>query len=484
MKSVVEQKVDAVAARIFRQRLADALSAGFFYGALAGLAIFGVGLSFSPPLWIGALWAAPVLLGVFAGLVFGLTRRKNRREAAGKIDKFYRLKERTLTATELRETGAATGIERLQIADAERFAEGVDPAAAAPFRRPRFLGRSIFISLVFITSAILSRGEGQNPASATAEPRPESLALADEVQDGLLTPITELVRENPEEVPLQALQERLDRIAERLRENASNPTESLAALSEMDTVLDKARGEYDSEAAARSMSELGGALSEIKPQNGEFSKADLEKMTPEERKRTAARLGAAAEEMKNQKQGEWAEAAERLAEAIRNSDGDSFAENARRLDDLHGRQRSRQNIGRELSGKSAFLALCKSNFSESLGREKNGGEGTGPGQAGKMSGRGESTERKTGQESASERARQVERAAGVWGEGPSEIETAESEGSETAGEKAARPYREIYREYRKVSESVLETEPIPLGRRRVIQRYFEAIKPEEKEEEK
>jgi hypothetical protein len=61
-------------------------------------------------------------------------------------------------------------------------------------------------------------------------------------------------------------------------------------------------------------------------------------------------------------------------------------------------------------------------------------------------------------------------------EGETEIENTQTpEGKEDA----RRAYRESYAKYRKISEAVLESEPIPLGHRQTIRRYFEAIRPQE-----
>jgi len=60
------------------------------------------------------------------------------------------------------------------------------------------------------------------------------------------------------------------------------------------------------------------------------------------------------------------------------------------------------------------------------------------------------------------------------GEGDVEVE---STISGEADENAQRSYQEKYVEYQKLSEAVLESEPIPLGHRQSIRRYFEAIRP-------
>ena len=66
-------------------------------------------------------------------------------------------------------------------------------------------------------------------------------------------------------------------------------------------------------------------------------------------------------------------------------------------------------------------------------------------------------------------------------EGEIEVETTHSpEGKQDA----QRGYRETYDKYQKISEAVLESEPIPLGHRQTIRRYFEAIRPTQAEADK
>jgi len=74
--------------------------------------------------------------------------------------------------------------------------------------------------------------------------------------------------------------------------------------------------------------------------------------------------------------------------------------------------------------------------------------------------------------------RNLEQITGQFGDGPSEIETTNSpEGREAA----RRKYREVFKKYQKLSEAVLDSEPIPLGHRQTIRRYFELIRPQKEE---
>jgi hypothetical protein len=70
--------------------------------------------------------------------------------------------------------------------------------------------------------------------------------------------------------------------------------------------------------------------------------------------------------------------------------------------------------------------------------------------------------------------RNLQEITGTPGEGPSDVETTHSaEGRQQAG----RAYKDVYQKYRRMSEAVLDSEPIPLGHRQTIRRYFELIRP-------
>ena len=78
-------------------------------------------------------------------------------------------------------------------------------------------------------------------------------------------------------------------------------------------------------------------------------------------------------------------------------------------------------------------------------------------------------------------ARKRDQVKGQMGEGDAETETTHMpEGRQTA----ARKYSEQYQKYRRMSEAALNSEPIPLGHRQTIRRYFELIRPQGDEAEK
>jgi hypothetical protein len=60
------------------------------------------------------------------------------------------------------------------------------------------------------------------------------------------------------------------------------------------------------------------------------------------------------------------------------------------------------------------------------------------------------------------------------GEGESDVETT---ATPEAREQARREYKEKYDKFRKESEAVIDGEPIPLGHRQTVKKYFELIRP-------
>ena len=59
-------------------------------------------------------------------------------------------------------------------------------------------------------------------------------------------------------------------------------------------------------------------------------------------------------------------------------------------------------------------------------------------------------------------------------EGDSDVETT---ATPEARQKAARDYKEKYEKFKKESETVVDGEPIPLGHRQMVKKYFELIRP-------
>ena len=80
-----------------------------------------------------------------------------------------------------------------------------------------------------------------------------------------------------------------------------------------------------------------------------------------------------------------------------------------------------------------------------------------------------------GQKTKLDSQRQMATLTGQIGaEGDSDFETTTSP---EAQEQATRLAKEAFAKYQKMSETVLDSEPIPLGHRQTIRKYFELIRP-------
>jgi hypothetical protein len=105
-----------------------------------------------------------------------------------------------------------------------------------------------------------------------------------------------------------------------------------------------------------------------------------------------------------------------------------------------------------------------------------GSDHIGSGQSGSLAGSAPGGNPLNGSETNLDSLREQKEVTGIRGEGSSEVETELSaEQTETAKK---RLNAETYQEFRKQTESVLDSEPIPFGQRQVIRRYFESIRPE------
>ena len=456
MNRTMMKKVKRVAARMRCQRLADFAVLWFFYGILAASAIALGGLCAAKPFGFGAL-AALLALGVAPITLLGtlLTLRGNKRDirrAAARIDDFGHFQDRTLTALELLTNESESGMARLQIADTERHIETIDPAAVVPLRVPRYGRRGIFATLTFAVISAVSIHAASHPTESNAEPdrsaaradSPPSLpaderapissdefaASLSELQEKLLDPITRLSDRYPEEVPLEKLRKTLDLLADRLRAPGNNRIESLAALSEMGSALDETLRFYDTHEDERTLAEGGAAMTE----NPAAPIQNADKPAFDEN------------------------AANNTAKSAENR-----AENSDRL-------AQRRKIAEALESRRDALSLLKSNVASSahLNRsgQKGGNEAREPSQ--------------TGHDAEFSVPSRKERATGTPGNGPSEFETVESAEGAAPNEEVRRPRREERHEYQKGEESAMESAPIPLGRRRVVERYFDAITPEKR----
>src|SRR5262249_12425705 len=131
-------------------------------------------------------WSAAVLLvgGPLLGGLIGFLWRCSWRAAAAAVDRYYRLKDRSVTALEFLAKPAPTGMQSLQIADAAEHLRQVDPQQVVPWGWPRSLPYACAAAAVALALLLwplsTPQAEGGPPA-----PLPHIVAEAERIEESL-----------------------------------------------------------------------------------------------------------------------------------------------------------------------------------------------------------------------------------------------------------------------------------------------------------
>ena len=477
----------------FREYLCNGLfSASIMVVTVILLRLFGLGFAASPWLILG------VVLPLFA-LIFGIVGYflpLEQHESAKKIDSHYSFKDRLSTALNLLKLGTGrenTTMERLQIADAVEHAKKVDPVAVLPFRMPRSIFRAFCTLVVAVLLCAASSWIDHNKIIEAALPIDELISINDQLHEELLEPVKELAEDNPEEQPIQKLPEKIEELLKKLQENNTDPKESLLTLSQMEAVLNAAKEEFQLEAMDDSLADLADALSAAEAtrsasqamKDGNFAKAsqelknaNTEDMSKQERKAVSDKLKSLIPTMQKRNQEKLAKISEKLAKELEEGNCDGAKESNCEIAGICDKHGLRKGICQGLDSKLALLGLCKSQCSGACQGNQDGGEAKSKSNSPSNNwGKGTAGDPQSGPETNLDSNREQKQITGMFGDGPSEFETlASDDGSDEA---TKRSYSEAYRDYQKMSESVLDSEPIPLGQRQMIRKYFESIRPKE-----
>jgi hypothetical protein len=319
-------------------------------------------------------------------------------------------------------------------------------------------------------------------------PLPYVVAEAEKIEERLKD-LEELAKQEPND-ELKKLVQELKQMVEEMKQPGVDEREALAKLSEMQAALQAEQAQYNTGLVDGQLAALGEALSSSQCtegagkalQDGKHEKAaqELEMLEdpPTDRKEAKAleeKLKQVAKEMGEVGLGSMSEAAGEMAEGVKAGRG-KFQKGAKLLAKAAKDQARRKRINNFLAAEFDRLTECKCNcnggpegkkLTKSLSPSSNWGRAT----SGNI---GDKTNMLT--------EKRMEQVTGVdSGEGTSEVETTHSaEGRQNA----QRGYKDVYKEYRRMSEAVLDSEPIPLGHRQTIRKYFELIRPQNSELEK
>jgi hypothetical protein len=301
----------------------------------------------------------------------------------------------------------------------------------------------------------------------------------------MLEELEQLAAENKEDKQLQDLVAELKEAVEELKEPGVDQREVLAKLSDMQTAVAAAQVAYNVEAVDAQLQELGSALAPAAAlknaaqalAKGEYNKAaeQLEQLEPEnisrkEAKTLAENLKKLAKKSGEGHQGQLSRSTAELSEGLENENKSQCKGGACKLAGLCRSQSVRKGIGTCLGCQLGRLSECKSNCS------KNGGNCVAKSNQPKSTwGTGASGQPLGDEQTSLSANRNREEITGTAGAGPSEKEISHSpEGRE----EARRNYNQQYQKYKRMTEAVLDSEPLPLGHRQTIRQYFESIRPE------
>lgn len=476
----IQQRVANVRNRQQWQWLWQCVSWGLLTGGLIATVI--AALMVNESITAQGWWAvgAALVAGPVCGLIAAMSWRRPLHSAAIQIDRTAGLKDRVATAWAFLGRGDLSPVQELQIADAEQHSAGVDPTRVAPLRVPGSFPVGLLLSAVALVLAFMAPG-AQPVIAAVADPVVISQALRLDEQLEDLQKFNEEDKDPEVEKLLQQLAETL----EQLKQPGVDPKEALAKLSQMEAALEAQQQQLASPQIEAQLKQLGEALSLAEPlasagqalEQGEFEKAaeDLERQELPKLNRQTER--ALVEKLDKLKQAAADGAQRKLEEALASTSGGLSGANGKKFQDgmkgLAGqarRQGRRTKLSNLLKKQCQCLSECKSecesacqNPSQSAAK---GGKNWGLGASGNEPGdktallKTSKTLDLKGQESS---------------EGDVDVETVQSSEQQ---QEAARQYRDKVEKYEQLSESVLDSEPIPLGHRQTIRRYFELIRPE------
>ena len=475
---LIERLLTAVSRRRRIQSLFDGLCSGLFFGAFIA-AICPLPIGFLPVL---------AVLGTVVGGLFGTLQSHNAKEAARSVDARYQLKDRFLTAWQLLRWPSANPMERLQLEDTARNAAQVDVRKVVPFQCPWWL---ILATGAVLLAVVVGLQGNREQGTGSREKGAENTSPSVPFSPFPVPSLENLLRRGPDEAGLRTLVDELKHLTEQLEGKSPSPQETLAALSQMEARLAQAINEFNLSTVDAALREVADSLLAaeatrfaalaLKAENygnaaDELEKVDFVELTESEHHAVAVALKQNAVSAGHRKLVNLEKILEKMAEQLESADAAPRSD-ADELAELVRTQELRKGIVQELNDNLGLLGMVKAQFVAAR-QGQNGGDGTNPsdrpgnnwgtGSDGRPQGDGPT-------DTAGKFNR--EQLTGIHGTGPAEIETIRSD--EQSDATTTLPYKDVYRDFQKISEAVLKSEPIPLGQRQMIRNYFERIRPKE-----
>jgi hypothetical protein len=483
-KQYILKNVRRVRWRLNIQRYFQKLTQILFYSLLICVPLFVIDslteFNVAP---LVLLWLILCVSGVT--LVFSALRPVSLHEAARTIDRVGTLKDRVVSALEFMQRPPDEPLTELQIKDTMNHLQ--TPDQVARYSIPRKTALCALIMAVLLT---LSFVEFLGP-SVTSDEIDYSLQIAEETEP-LLKHIEE-IKEEARQMGDQELAEIIKQLETKTLELAKariTPKEALAKLTELDLMV-------KSKMSSKKLANMESRLKELgqkfmgSPIMGNFGSA----LNRAEYKKAAKALDETKEKIEKLPREQHQNLSDDLKQAgksLEDTDLDALgadfcgASSSMEEDDLEAVKAYLSKAGRKLVDfdrdkmrnlllakllsqcqmcKAGVCGACNTLGNNMLARKSkspsnNAGKATDPNPFGEMT--------------TIDSALQLERIAGLQGEGPSAIRMSETS---PEGQRSAVNYRDVYTRYQELSEEALSQEHIPLGYKYYIKRYFESIRP-------
>ncbi|WP_254508220.1 hypothetical protein [Anatilimnocola floriformis] len=484
MDKKVQRQLAPVLSRQQFVRVAWLAAWGLLLGSAPGLFLAAANWLFD---WQLAGWipVALPLVGSATAAIVGCCWQLNWQHAASAVDARYALKDRASTALEFSARSHLPVVERLAFADALDHLQSIKPHEVVPWHMPRVLP---YAAAAFIATLSLVIVGGWNRPATASKPAPLDVVIAQAERAAAELTELEQYAEKEKDEDLKKLVKELAVAIEELKQPGTDVREALAKLSEMQAALQSEQAKRnpvsmdaqfqavgEALALAEQLSEAGQALSagQYEKAAEQLAKAEAPELDRATEKAVKEKLEKAAKQADSSGQNSLSNALSQMSSGLGN-DRKGFSEGSQKLAGEASKQGKRKKLHDLLTKQCNCLGECKGEC-ECESTSKNKSKSNKPG--GKNWGLAGS-DGELGERTAKLGGKQEKIKGQQSGEGEVETETTHSpEGSQ----QSQREYRENYAKYKKISEDVLDSEPIPLGHRQTIRRYFESIRPNDAE---
>ena len=480
----------ALTAVRWRQRCARGLS-GLMIGASVG-AVIGIGIELARLTGADydalASWLAVVVCGSL-GAVAGFLAPISWKQTARVVDQHYQLQDRTVTALAFAQRDAQDPLVELQMSDALERLQSVVAREVVPLRAPRSgIGLVVGLALMLGLTSLPHATPSLDPALSELRQVVNEQAVT--LEETMLEDLRKLVEKHPDP-ELKELTNELEEMVDQLKSPEVDQREALAKISEMQQTLAAALEKLDLQQVDAQLQQLAEALEPAESlkaiseslKAGKYDKAaqELEKMDPKnldrkQREAVAANLKKFKKDLGEGQQGELSEAAQEMQEGLENEQESQCKNGQCKAANVCKKQGMKKSLSQCLNCQLNRLSECKCNCQNPS--QCNSDKVTKTKQSSTKFGTAASNQPTGDEKTQLDSTRTRDNITGTQGDGPSEREVSSSpEGEQTA----SRTYSQRYSEYKKQMEEVLDSEPLPLGHRETVRKYFESIRPTQEE---